>query len=156
MWGIFDFQIKKNIAAELQKHKYPSILVTEEHLFRIHTVFCPHFDYINCQEISSIKFIYLILLIFSCYSDSLIKFYLFSKNQLLTQKFPYWGCSALAYLRISSLRLPCNILLENFLIEAALRLLDLEFPHWGCLETGCFRISSLWLFIHKNFILENS
>ena len=32
MWGIFHFQIKKNIAAELQKHKYPSILVTEEHL----------------------------------------------------------------------------------------------------------------------------
>ena len=60
-----------------------NIYKIEEHLWRIHAVFCLHFDYINYWEISSIKLISLILLIFSCSSDSIIKFLLFSSTLTL-------------------------------------------------------------------------
>ena len=56
-----------------------------------------------------------------------------------TWEFPHWGCLAAAYLRISSLRLPCGCLLDHFLIEAVLWLLSWGFPHWGRLGTAYFR-----------------
>ena len=129
--------------------------------------FCPHFNYINYQKISSIQLISLIL-IFSCSSDSLFSLRLLC---CCLREFPYSGYLATAYLRItslrlpcsglcenflSSLRLPCGHLLKNFLIEAALWLLPWEFPHWGCLGTDCLKISSWRLLIYWNFILEDT
>ena len=144
---------------ELQKHKYPSILDTKEHLQNWGTFmedtycFYPHFNYINWQEIFSIKLISLILQILSCSSNSLSSLRLLyccfledilieAALQLLTWEFPQWGCLAAAYLRIYSLRLPCDCLLVNFLIGAALGLVAWKFPHQGYLfiDTSFLRI----------------
>ena len=59
--------------------------------------------------------------------------------------------------RISIFRLPCNCLLENYLIEIALQLLMREFSQYGCLATAYLRISSLRLpcgSLLKNFLIE--
>ena len=76
---------------------------------------------------------------------------------LFTWEFLHWGLIGTAYLRsfflklvatylrISSLGLPHDRILENFLIEAALQLLTWEFPHWGCLAAAYLIISSLRL-----------
>ena len=88
---------------------------------------------------------------------------------LLTWEFPYWNCLIAAYLKIFSLRLPHDYLLENFLIEAALWLFTWEFLHWGHIGTAYLRsfflklvatylrISSLGLphdHLLENFLIE--
>ena len=76
------------------------------------------------REISSIKLIPFILLIFLCSSDSIIKFLLFSStlNNLLVKEHPQRSAISISFMLIKffSLRLPCDYLLENFLIEIAL------------------------------------
>ena len=115
--------------------------------------FCPHFNSINYQKISSIKLISLIL-IFSCSSDSLFSLRLLC---CCLWEFPYSGYLATAYLRITSLRLPCSCLCENFLNKVASQLLTWEYPHWGCLAAPYLKISSLRLpcdcFL-ENFLIE--
>ena len=154
----------------MQKHKYPSLLDTKEHLQNWGTFsedswcFCLHFDNINYQKISSIKLISLILLIFSCSYDFLSSLRLFcycllenflirAALQMLTSELPHWDSLTTAYLRISSLRLPHNCLLENFLVEADLWLLIWKVSHWGCRVTAYLRISSLRL-VAKEFPYE--
>ena len=104
----------------------------------------------------------LILLIFSCCSDSLklltfIVNFKHSASQRTSTKKCYFHFFML--IKCSSLRLPCESLLENFLIEAALLLLTWEFPHSGCLSTTYFRISSLGLpcsCLLENFVIETA
>ena len=60
-------------------------------------------------------------------------------------------------MRITSLRLPCSCLCENFLNKVASQLLTWEYPHWGCLAAPYLKISSLRLpcdcFL-ENFLIE--
>ena len=140
------------LCPELEKHKYPSILDTEEHLQNWGTFMdeshclLPAFDYMNYQEISSIKLISLILLIFSCSSDSLTNFSLFysTLNILLLKENPQRSAISIYLMLIKCLllRLPHNYLLDNSLIEAALLLLTWEFPHWSLFASAYWRICS--------------
>ena len=148
----------------MEKHKYPSILDTWEHLQNWGTFvedsrcFLPAFWLHYYQKMSSAKIISLILLIFSSSSDSLIRdFWLFSSTLNILPYLlcwlivPHWGCLGTTYLKISTLRLFFCCLLENFLIQAALQLLTWEFPLWGCLVTAYFKIPH-WIILVRGAI----
>ena len=89
------------------------------------------------------------------------KFLLFSStlNILLVKEHPQRSAISISFMLIkcSSLRLPCDYLLENFLIQAVLQLLTWEFPYWNCLIAAYLRISSLRLphdCLLENFLIE--
>ena len=89
------------------------------------------------------------------YAD--LMFLIEASMPLLTWEFPHLVCFSAAYLRISSFRLPCNYLIENFNIETDLQLLTWDFLHWGCLMTDYLTIYSLRLpcdSLPDNFVIE--
>ena len=114
---------------ELQKHKYPSIL---EHLWRIPTVFARSLITLTIRKFPQST------LFPSCF--------LISRVPLI--HIIHSGCLAAAYLRISSLRLTCGCLLENFLMEAALWLVAWKFPLEGYLFNWNFILEDTLLKVH--------